>query len=398
MTLWQVYLAILCITAAEGGLNTIYPPFLEKSRYTIEQIGLIVALFGVTQLAARLPAGALYGAGRAKPLFITFVVLFILSTIGFAYADGAIFLLTLTLLHGFAFGAIGTIMLAWTIELKPANSSHGATMGWYTAALSAGYSIGSFGGGYLADHLGFAFTFLGIGVIPVLSILVGLTLPTPTVPLVPPPVESGKPRNRWSLKELRGVVTRNLVLATLIAFYLNLLDDGFAAFFPLFGLSVGMSLTFIGFLKGLKSLMATGLRPMAGLVFRYINFKTLNNLLIIAWALVMIVVPSLREPWMFALVFIVIGVCRGLLRVTSATMIAEEKARDTRGIGIASGLYNAGLDAGAFAGPLVAGLVASVTDIPTMFRIVPLALLAVYFPVALWVGRTQLKSQDEASV
>lgn len=398
MTLWKVYVSILLVTAAEGGMNTIYPPFLEKSRYTIEQIGWIVALFGVTQLAARLPAGALYGAGSAKPLFITFVVLFILSTIGFAYAGGTIYLLALTLLHGFAFGAIGTVMLAWIIELKPANSSHGATMGWYTAALSAGYSIGSFGGGYLADHLGFAFTFLGIGVIPVISILVGLTLPTPTVPLIPPPVESGKPRNRWSLRELRGVVTRNLVLATLIAFYLNLLDDGFAAFFPLFGLSVGMSLTSIGFLKGLKSLMATGLRPMAGLVFRYINFKTLNNLLIIAWALVVIVFPSLREPWMFALVFIVIGACRGLLRVTSATMIAEEKARDTRGIGIASGVYNAGLDAGAFVGPLVAGYIASVTDIPTMFRIVPLALLAVYFPVALWVGRTQLKSQDEASV
>ncbi len=397
--LWKVYLAILLITASEGGMTTIYPPFLEKSHFAVEQIGLVIALFGVTQLLARLPAGALYGQGRAKLLFITFVGMYGLSTAGFAYPGGTAYLIGLTLMHGFAFGAIGTVMLAWIIELKPANSSHGASMGWYTAALSAGYSVGNFTGGYLADHWGYAFAFLAMGVLSAFSILVGLTLPAPAGAAVKPVAEKRVVNLKSRLRQSRDIITRNLVLATLIVFYINVLDDGFSAFFPLFGLSVGLSLTLIGLLKSIKSLTATGLRPMSGVIFRYIHFKTLNNLLIVAWALVMVLLPSLRELWMFVLVFIVIGTCRGLLRVTSATMIAEESARDMRGIGIASGLYNAGLDLGGFAGPLIAGYVASLTDIATMFRIVPLALVAVYFSLALWVehGQAVSKPQDEGS-
>lgn len=62
--LWQVLLALLLVTTTEGGVNTIYPPFLQNARYSVEQIGLFVALFGVLQLASRLPAGALYAAGQ----------------------------------------------------------------------------------------------------------------------------------------------------------------------------------------------------------------------------------------------------------------------------------------------------------------------------------------------
>jgi MFS family permease len=386
--LWKVLLALLLITTTEGGLNTIYPPFLQNARYSVEQIGLFVALFGVLQLASRLPAGALYAAGRARPLFVGFVLLFMLSTIGFAYSDSVPLVLIMTMLHGFAFGGIGTVMLAWVIELKPAKSSHGATMGWYTAALSAGYSLGNFSGGFLADHWSYGISFLVLGLAPAMSVILGLTLP---VVSRPNPPEEARPAGRLStrarLANIRAIITPNLALATLIAFYLNFLDDGFATFFPLLGLSIGLSLTFIGLLKSFKSLTATILRSFAGVVFRYVHFKTLNNVLLIVWALAVFLVPTLREPWAFVTLFIIIGVCRALTRVTSATMLAEEKANDRQGIGLASGLYNAGLDVGSFVGPLVSGLIASATDIPTMFRITPLALLVVYFAAVLWVTR-----------
>lgn len=381
MVSWKVYIAILLITASEGGMNTIYSPYLEKANYTVEQIGWIVALFGVTQLIARLPVGALYATGKVKLLFAGFVALFIVTTVGFAYDGGAIYLIALTLAHGFAFGALGTLNLAWVIELKPANVSHGASMGWYTAALSAGYSIGNLSGGFLADNWGYAFAFIAIGLTPLFSILMSISLPSPA------PTRVEKQNKKWELKDVGRAITPNLALATLIVFYLNVLDDGFASFFPLFGLSIGLSLTFIGLLRSLKSLTATALRPMSGAIFERINFKTLNNALIVAWAIATFLLPSLREPWMLAILFVIFGACRGLLRVTSATMIAEEKAHDTRGIGLASGIYNAGLDVGTFVGPILAGYVAALTDIPTMFRVVPLGLLALYFILAIWIAR-----------
>ncbi|HEX7593321.1 MAG TPA: MFS transporter [Anaerolineae bacterium] len=392
--LWKIYLGVLLVTTAEGGMNIIYPPFLQKSNYSIVEIGLLVALFGVLQLVSRLPVGALYGAAHAKSLYVASLAVYALSTIGFAYPGGRAFVYLLTMLHGFAFGGVGTVTLAWAIELSRAHSPRGAAMGWYTAALSGGYSIGNFLSGLMVDHWGYVVAFLALGVTPIVSVLLTMTLPAPERSASP---ARAKPDARTRLTQMRRVVTPNVALATLIAFYINFLDDGFFAFFPLFGISIGLGLTFVGLLKSIRSLVATGLRPMSGAIFRYIRFETLNNILIIAWALVVFLVPIFHSAWALVLIFLVIGVSRGLTRVTSATMIAEEKAADTSGVGLASGLYNAGLDVGAFAGPIIGGLIASATTIPTMFSIIPIALLAVYFAAVFGIGRIKTQSPAKSA-
>ena len=392
-SLWKLYLALLVITAADGGLTTIFSPFLEHAKFAYDQIGLIVALLGITQLIARLPAGLLYGKGKVKLLLAGFLLLYIGSTAAFAYDGGPLYIIIWTVWRGFAFGGIGTIMLAWAIELNSNSASQGAAMGWYTAALSAGYSIGSFFGGYFADTLGFSPTFVIMGVLPLISLWLMLTMAAP--------LRVGSPRSSANLSNsARGfgrwmqwtsAISPNLMLATLIAFYLNFLDDGFGAFFPLFGLSIGLNLTFVGFLKSIRSLTATGLRPFAGAIFKRVPMGLLTNVLLVAWAGAVFIIPDLHEPWILIVLFILIGVCRGLTRVASATMIAEERSKNIGGIGLASGLYNAGLDVGAFLGPLVGGWIASASDITTMFRVAPTALLVVYLAATLAVTRVQAR-------
>lgn len=385
--LWRIYLALLLVTTTDGALNTIFSPFLNQLQYPFEQIGIIVALFGITQLVARLPSGILYGRGKVGPLLTGFLLLNVLSMVAFAYPGGAPYLLFWTIAHGFSFGGIGTILLAWAIDLNPKGSSHAGAMGWYTAALSGGYSIGYFIGGLFADRWGFAFTFIITGLFPLLSILLTVTLASPHAaePNSPQPAPISR-RADW-----KRALSPNLTLATLIAFYLNFLDDGFAAFFPLYGLGIGLNLTFIGSLKSIRSFTATGLRPFSGKIFQYLPIRPLSNVLLVAWAVGVILVPSLREPWMLVLLFAAMGVCRGLTRVTSATMIAEEKSRNPQSIGIASGLYNAGLDMGSFVGPMLAGWIAAFTGIETMFRIAPLAVLAVYVVAELAVSRHEAR-------
>jgi MFS family permease len=401
-SLVRIYLALLIVTTTDGALNTIFSPYLNSLQYPLEQIGIIVALFGVTQLIARLPSGILYGRGKVGPLMTGLLVLYSASMVAFAYPGGTLYLLFWTMAHGFAFGGIGTVLLAWAIDLNPPGASQAATMGWYTAALSGGYSIGYFLGGYIADHWGFPSAFIVAGLLPALSVALVLTLTSarPTEPerslRAPVPQRSTGPRRTEWLK----AISPNLMLATLIAFYLNFLDDGFAAFFPLYGLGVGLNLTFIGLLKSIRSFTATGLRPFSGWIFRYLPMRLLSNVLLVAWAGCVIIVPNLREPWMLVILFAAMGVCRGLTRVSSATMIAEEKARNPHSIGIASGLYNAGLDVGSFIGPMLAGWIAALTGIETMFRIAPLAVLTVYVLAAVAVARyeaAQLPRAEAAS-
>ncbi len=64
------HLASLLVTTAEGGMNTIMPPYLDREHYSVEQIGFVTALFALLQLASRLPAGALYNGARARRLLV----------------------------------------------------------------------------------------------------------------------------------------------------------------------------------------------------------------------------------------------------------------------------------------------------------------------------------------
>jgi len=67
---------------------------------------------------------------------------FTIATSGFAFAGGLLpLVLVLTVVHGYAFGALGTINLAATIDLTGGKRA-GVTMGWYTASLSTGYAVG----------------------------------------------------------------------------------------------------------------------------------------------------------------------------------------------------------------------------------------------------------------
>lgn len=385
--LWKVYLAVLLVTTAEGGTNTILPPYLDQAHYGLELIGFVTALFAFLQLASRLPAGAFYTAARARQLLSAFTGLFVISTSGFGLDASAPWVLTLTVLHGFAFGAITTIMLPIAIQVHAHRESHGARMGWYTAALSAGYALGSFLSGYLADRFGFPPAFVIIGLLPLGTIALALRLPDMVGVGAHGPLPQPRGGGLKRLMVAFPLLSPTLLFATLVAFYINFLDDGFGTFFPLFGLGIGLSMASIGLLKGLKSATGVGVRVLAGGIFRFVDYRLLNHALVIGWSLVVFVLPWVRETWTFVALFIFMGLARSLSRVTSATLVAEETSTDASGIGMASGVYNMGLDVGALTGPLAAGLLARATDIATMMHIIPLVMVALYFGALVWMGR-----------
>lgn len=405
LQLVKLFVIIMLVTSCEGGTNTIFPPYLELLGMPVSRIGFISSLFGITSLAARLPSGAFYTSQRAKLLLSSTLALLAVGTTGYAYTGDALYLVGLTLLHGFAFGAVTTIMLALVIEINPPGYSPGAMMGWYTASISAGYAIGNSLGGFLADGFGFQIGFIVIGLFPLLGVLLTGWLPRleptlnpPSVEPTPKEVSSGPARPRWWWQIDLSGLTPTILLATLVAFYINFLDDAVSTFFPLFGLSIGLSLTTIGALRSAKSLAATCIRPVSGFFFKFVNYRLLNNIAILVWSVIVFFFPSMQLGWVFLLAFIVVGLSRGLIRVTSATMVAEEKSKRSAGLGFAAGVYNAGLDMGTFAGPIAGGLLASTIGIPAMFRIIPIGLACAYLMAVFLVIQTEKRAVDRVLV
>ena len=367
------------VTTAEGTLGLLYAPYLDRYGYAVPVIGALSALLAIFRLVSRVPSGAAYQPERAKRQLVFWLIVFTASTSGFALAGGNLALVAgLTVVHGYAFGALGTYNLAVTIDLTGGQRA-GAVMGWYTAALSTGYAIGAFAGGALADRAGVELSLAIIGVLPALAaVLVLSSLPDIAAP---PNAEQRAPGIRGLIAAHRGVDPR-VWLAFLIALYVNVLSDSVDTFFPLFGLSIGIPLAMSGALKGLKSGAATFIRFMSGAIFQFVDHRTVNFWSVLLFGVATVALGFVSAPAAFFALFLLAGVARGLLRVTSAASIAELRA-EGRDVGISSGVYNMGLDLGAIVGPAVGGFVGDVVGLQSMFQIVGAASLAGYFAVAL---------------
>ena len=382
----RVYLIIFLITLSEGTINVVFPPFLEARAFAISQIGVLLSLLAAFQLLARIPAGLFYSRARVRLLLGGGLSLLGLSATGFALFSHAPGLVGMIVLHGFAFGAITTIALALCIEAKPRDYPSGAMMGWYTSAIAAGYSVGQPIGGYLADHFGYRAAFGSTATFSLLAVLVvlkvrGLSQGAAAVRGTDSAIrkEAASPAaGLWRIDPRQ--IPPGVWLAALIVFFLNLMYRSLHAFFPLYALAVGITLTQIGFLRSTLALAAAAVRPFSGSLFRHIDHRRVTHIAMVVAAAAVLLSPRLTFSisWLVVL-FVFMGLARGLLRVTSATILAEysEEARSDT-VGVWSGVYNAGLDMGSIAGPAVGGYLAGLASIPTMLTIIALAVLASY--------------------
>lgn len=358
-------------------MNLLYAPLLREHGYALPMIGTLSGLFAVFQLISRVPSGAAYRAETSTRQRLGWLVAYALSTSGFYFVGGEpIAVVLLTMVHGYAFGAISTLNLAVIIDLTGGKRA-GATMGWYTAALSAGYAAGAFLGGLLGDSVGIPIAIAILGAIPLLG--VPLALGTPAY--------EGVPRSEEHGPGLRGLFRAHLRLdprvwlAFLIVLYINVLSDAVDIFFPLYGLSIGVPLAASGVLKGLKSGAATFIRFVSAGILRYVDHRAVNVWGVALFAISTVLIPVVGATPLLAGLFLVAGLCRGILRVTSAASIAELRA-EGQDVGVASGVYNAGLDIGAIAGPALGGVLGAAFGLGPMFQIVACASVALYFAAA----------------
>ena len=292
----------------------------------------------------------------------------------------------LSVLHGFAFGSVGTLGLALAIDVTGGRRA-GASMAWYTAAISAGYAIGSLVGGSLAESIGIPSTLGIIGLLPIAAALVILVLPD--IEGAPFPIDRGS--------GLRGLLAagakldRRVWLAFVVVLYLNVLSDSVDTFFPVFAPTIGISLAVVGLLRAFKSGAALFIRATGVILLRVVDHRTVMLVAIVAAALSTMALPLSASLLALIPIFIVLGLTRGILRATSAATIAELR-NEGRDVGLASGVYNSGLDIGAIVGPALGGAIASVLGIGQMFQVIAVISLAAWLAVALSSPATRAAS------
>lgn len=362
----------------KGTVEIAYPPYLAGYGYTLSLIGFLTSLIAVLQLASRLPVGAAYRAELVKRQFAVALVAFAISTSGFAFAAGQPLAVTaLSVLHGFAFGSLGTLGLALAIDFA-GDRRAGVSMAWYTASNSTGYALGSLVGGWLADTIGIPATLGIMGVLPLGAAVAVLALPQ----VVAAPFVSDRGSGLRGLIAAGSRLDSRVWLAFGIVLYLNVLMDSVDTFWPIYAPTIGISLATVGVLRAIKSGSAIFIRSTGVMLLRAVDYHRVTLVAVVAAAVATVALPLSNSLVVLVPIFVVLGLARGVLRATSAATIAELRT-EGRDVGLASGVYNSGLDIGTIVGPALGGAIASLFGIPAMFQIIALLSLLGWFAVAL---------------
>jgi MFS family permease len=364
-----------------GAVELLYPLNLDRLGHPLPLIGASVALRGVGSLLSRFPGGAWYRLSRARLLSAGALALMGVSTVGLALDAPWVVQATLGLVHGLACGLATTFLLALTIETSPRDEHAAPAMAWYTASLSTGYAAGASLGAQSAEWFGYPFAFLIAG-------LLGLTAAGLALVLVSPPAEIPGARGQQPPADSTARALLRLPssvwLATLLAFSINVVNDTVGAFFPIYAVGIGISLATVGYLKSVTFLATTGIRFGAAVVFRFLDVGVVNHLSIMTMMAGMAALSLVTADLALFVIFVALGISRGLLRVTSMTAIAEERQRPTANVGMASAVYNAGFDVAAILAAPIAGALAGEFGIPTALQIIALVLPGLYYLV--WVA------------
>lgn len=379
-----LYAASAVLTVGEGSFALLVPPYMHSRHISAVVIGAAISVYGVVSLASRLPAGAIYRSHRAWWLIAAGCTL---SSIAFALITRTAHPALLTFfvaLDGAGFAIATTANMAALIERRPEGGNAGSIMGWYTGSLGAGYSIAGFAGGSLGDAVGAGDAILILALVPLLA---GVLLSVAVRRTVPARVDDGSaaPSASW-WRHLRHVPPL-VWLAFFVTLYINLVSGVVLTFFPIYGLAIGLSLTQIGFLQGIHGATAAAVRFLSGLVFRWVSYERTLPLMVVLSGLSVAAIGGVKLLVVLGVAWGMLGLTRGLLRVSSAALVMDEAGETDARRGAASGIYLAGLDLGKVLGPLAGGVGAQTIGLRATFLVASASFPVVYFVLAALLRR-----------
>ena len=119
-----------------------------------------------------------------------------------------------------------------------------------------------------------------------------------------------------------------------------------SSFFSIYAVGVGISMTMTGVTSSVKGMAATVARILSPFILKQKNYRKINNFLMVLTIGVMFSIPFVVMVPVLMLLFTLSGMARGLVRVTSMAYTMEEGKDGGEGKGMASALYNSGLDSG----------------------------------------------------
>jgi MFS family permease len=365
---------IFMLAAGQGAFLFLIVTYLESIQKPVQMIGSAMALLSILEAVFVLISGFYYRGRQVRPIIWSAILVQTAGTLILASMPKFSGIWIGISLNAAGIGVMIVILYAVALERRPDRIHPGLAVGLYTAGIAAGNGVGAYLAGLIADqinfHWAFLFSAISIGLVGVAASFLSDRLKRITIPeSADEPqqnaagFDSGKPYV-WLFGIVGGFAMSSIVVI-------------FDTLFPLYAISQGLTLSMIGFLSGLKMILAATIRPFSGQILAHINAQRITHWGIGGLTLSIVLLPFAGVgAGLFAIIGMM-GLCFGTTRVTTAAL-ALDGSIDSDLVSRRISIYTVVLSISQSIGPFVAGWVAFWADVPTAMIMIPVFVIVIY--------------------
>ena len=362
----------ICLHASMSGLRMAAPLLALRDGYSPAAVGVLLALFAITQVFLSLPAGRFVDRhGLKRPMGLAIIAAATGSALAVIFPVFAVLCLSAVMTGG-ATGVASIAMqrhvgraAADATELKKVFSwlAIGPAISNFIGPFSAGLLIDYVGvwlGGQAADTNGFRGAFLLMAVLPLITwAWIRRTVELPPVVTVP----DASPKKAWDL--LRMPMMRRLMLVNLV---LAACWDVHTFVVPVMGHGMGFSASVIGAILGAFAVSATLIRLVLPLIASRIHEWAVLAVAMGWTALLFGIYPFLTTPLAMGVCSVLLGL--GLGCVQPMVMSTLHQITPAARHGEALGLRLMTINSASVAMPLLFGTMGAVVGVSLVFWVV----------------------------
>ena len=333
------------------------PLWALRQGYSAAAVGMLLALFALTQVFLALPAGRYADRhGLRRPMagaVVSAVVGGLVATVWPSFAA----LCIAALLTG---GATGVAVIALQRHVGRATRSNTElrqVFSWLAIGPAVSNFLGPFAAGLLIDHAGFRAAFFFMAALPVITwFLVRRTQDLPA----DAGDQAEAPRKAWDL--LANVPFRRLLL---VNWFLSACWDVHTFVLPILGHERGLSASVIGSLLGAFAIAATLVRMLMPLLAERLRETAVLTGAMLATAVLFGIYPLMPTAWAMGLCSVLLGFSLGSVQPMIMNMLHQITPHARQGEAL--GLRLMSVNASSVVVPLLFGAAGAVVGVGGVF-------------------------------
>jgi len=331
--------------------SPVLPAFAADLGAMPELIGVIVAASTITGVFFKLPSGALSDVLGRKHMMVLGALFFSAPPFLYPFVHDPWSLLALRFIHGFATAIFSPVASAYVAGL--AETGRGARLGWFSSANDIGATAGPLIGGFvLYFSASYPVTYLTVGALGVLTLLVVLLLPDLDRRAREAKTFAARAAEfRQGLAEV--LKTPPIFVAAGIEAVMYVGYGAFLGFLPIYAKKVGLNDAEIAIVLGAQLALAMVAKPITGRLSDRVGRIPVIVIGLLLCAISLPLIFRSQSLTAFVLMAPLLGLGVGAVTPVTNALIADLSS--ARRLGAAMGVFGTIWDIGEAAGPIIAG-------------------------------------------